>query len=139
MLLTHSRHPDAGVLYKLQQARGQAMTPPQSAGVRGSIQGLAPETLLYILEYLELRKDIYAFVRTCQRFFLIRSPCLYRHNEYSQTALHLAAANGDLEVTKLLFKGEVDLKVEDNFYQTPLLVAAIRGHEAIVLLLLPVI
>jgi ankyrin repeat protein len=115
------------------------MTPPQSAGVRGSIQGLATETLLHILEYLELREDIHAFVRTCQRFFLIGSPCLYRHNKYGQTALHLAARHGDLQVTKLLLKGEVNLNAEDNFHRTPLSVAAIYGQEAIVLLLLPVI
>jgi ankyrin repeat protein len=115
------------------------MTPPQSAGVRGSIQGLSTETLLHVLEYLVLRKDIHAFIRTCRRIFLVGSPCLYRHNEYGQTALHLAAGNGDLEVTKLLLKGEVDLNAEDNFHQTPLSVAAIYGQEAIVLLLLPVI
>lgn len=56
------------------------MTPPQSAGVRGSIQGLAPETRLHILEYLESRKDIHAFVRTCQRFFLVGSSVMFFPN-----------------------------------------------------------
>ena len=60
-------------------------------------------------------------------------------NKYGSSALHLAAENGDLKLVELLLDSEADVNVRDyDEGNTPLHLAAFRGHKSVTILLIGV-
>lgn len=56
--------------------------------------------------------------------------------EDKDSPLHIAAANGDLDLVKLLVEKKANVTQSDRYGMTPLIVAAVNGHTAILQYLL---
>ena len=53
-------------------------------------------------------------------------------NDYGETALHLAAWNGNQVVVQLLLDSGADLQIRDKWGCTPLLIASDRKHAKVI-------
>src|SRR3990167_11292551 len=57
-------------------------------------------------------------------------------SEHGMTALHFAAWHNYVEITKILLNNKADINCLDHRGLSPLMIAAIRGHENMVVLFL---
>ncbi|HLB41905.1 MAG TPA: ankyrin repeat domain-containing protein, partial [Gammaproteobacteria bacterium] len=57
-------------------------------------------------------------------------------NKYGMTALHFAAWDNYVEIAKILLNNKADINCLDHRGLSPLMIAAIRGHENMVVLFL---
>ncbi|MCJ1385017.1 hypothetical protein MMC17_008135 [Xylographa soralifera] len=98
---------------------------------------LPNECLQSIAEFLKSERDINAFAQTNDRLYSLLNTYLYRHNvHFGSLALLWAASRGqDATAKKLLAEG-ANVQAVDGHSRTPLLLAAMNGHEAVVKLLL---
>lgn len=99
---------------------------------------LANECLLSIAEFLESERDINAFAQTNHWLYDLINVCLYRHNVQSgsSSALLWAASRGQDGTAKRLLLEGANVQVMDGHRRTPLLLAAMNGHEVVLKLLL---
>lgn len=56
-------------------------------------------------------------------------------DEDDNTVMHLAAKNGAMHLLALLMKHDVNINRRNEFDRTPLMMAAMRGHKAIIRIL----
>jgi serine/threonine-protein phosphatase 6 regulatory ankyrin repeat subunit B len=77
-----------------------------------------------------------AEVKTTGLSLLATSTHLNARNTKGSTLLHRAAFTGDIKLTTLLLNAGADIQIQDNMGRYPLHYAALRGHEAVLSLLL---
>ncbi|KAM0146728.1 hypothetical protein ACHAPG_010988 [Botrytis cinerea] len=72
------------------------------------------------------------------RTLLARGISAMASNSWNTTAMHYAAANGNIEIVRILIKAGASASISqsDNNYNTPLDLAARKGHKEVVKLLL---
>src|SRR5436190_9450330 len=100
---------------------------------------LPNEILLSIAHHLELERDINAFTRINRRLYYLVNTYLYRCNVQrgGNSALFWAATHGQEVTARNSLDQGADVKATRYLDRvcTPLLLAAERGHEAVMLLL----
>jgi ankyrin repeat protein len=99
---------------------------------------LANELCLSIAENLRSERDINAFARTDCRLYRLLNEHLYRHNvRYRESSALLWGSKHRQEGTvRKTLKAGADVDVSDNEDRTPLFIAAGKGHDEMVELLL---
>jgi ankyrin repeat protein len=99
---------------------------------------LANELLYCILETLELERDINAFAQANRRFYRLLNSYLYCHNvqQSGSSALLWAAQHGQEATVRRLLGEGANVQAINSCNQTPLLLAAEKGHKEVVKLLL---
>src|SRR5436190_16381717 len=94
---------------------------------------LPNELLLSIAEYLESESDINAFSKANRHLHELLTTYLYRRDvERGSSALLWAAHYGRETTAQKSLEAGADVQVTDCYFRTPLLLAAVGGHEMVV-------
>ena len=102
------------------------------------LRDLGNELLLCISESLELERDINAFSQSNRRLHDLLNTYLYRHNiqQLGSSGLLWVAEHGREAAARKFMEEGANIGARGGVYGTALRAASIKGHEAIVALLL---
>lgn len=113
-----------------------------SEAIRGkmkrSLHYLPSELLFSVADFLEEEKDINSLTQASSWLYVLLNPYLYQRNSLNteNSALLWASKLGSEVTARACVLNGANFDVSDKFFRSPLFCAALKGHEAVVKLLL---